>query len=61
MIKKVAILVNGGDCSGLNPVIRGIMKTAKEKNIELLNDEVGLTLTEIKKEIEKHEKNTLQT
>ena len=21
MIKKVAILVNGGDCSGLNPVI----------------------------------------
>ena len=34
MIKKVAILVNGGDCSGLNPVIRGIMKTAKEKNIE---------------------------
>ena len=36
MIKKVAILVNGGDCSGLNPVIRGIMKTAKEKNIDAM-------------------------
>ncbi len=34
MIKKVAILVNGGDCPGLNPVIRAIMMTAKEKNIE---------------------------
>ena len=26
MIKKVAILVNGGDVSGLNPVIRAIME-----------------------------------
>lgn len=34
MIKKVAILVNGGDCSGLNPVIRAIMKSARESGIE---------------------------
>ena len=34
MIKKVAILVNGGDVSGLNPVIRGIIKTAENKGIE---------------------------
>ena len=29
MIKKVAILANGGDVPGLNPVIRAIKKTAK--------------------------------
>jgi 6-phosphofructokinase 1 len=34
MIKKVAILVNGGDCSGLNAVIRAITKTAEANNIE---------------------------
>ena len=34
MIKKVAILVNGGDCSGLNAVIRAITKTAEEHGIE---------------------------
>ncbi len=34
MIKKVAILVNGGDVSGLNPVIRAIVRTAENKNIE---------------------------
>ena len=28
MIKKVAILANGGDVAGLNPVIRAIKKTA---------------------------------
>ncbi len=34
MIKKVAILVNGGDCSGLNAVIRAITKTAEANGIE---------------------------
>lgn len=34
MIKKVAILANGGDVAGLNPVIRAIKKTAEEKGIE---------------------------
>ena len=34
MIKKVAILVNGGDASGLNPVIRGIVKTAENHGVE---------------------------
>ena len=28
MIKKVAILANGGDVAGFNAVIRGIVKTA---------------------------------
>ena len=34
MIKKVAILANGGDVAGLNPVIRAIKKTAEKNNIE---------------------------
>lgn len=34
MIKKVAILANGGDVAGLNPVIRAIKKSAEQKNIE---------------------------
>ena len=34
MIKKVAILVNGGDVAGLNPVIRAIVKTAEHNGIE---------------------------
>ena len=34
MIKKVAILVNGGDVAGLNPVIRAIVKTAEQNGIE---------------------------
>ena len=29
MIKKVAILANGGDVAGFNAVIRGIVKTAE--------------------------------
>ena len=32
--KKVAILANGGDVSGFNAVIRAIIKTAENKNIE---------------------------
>ncbi len=34
MIKKVAILANGGDVAGLNPVIRAIMRTAQTNGIE---------------------------
>ena len=34
MIKRVAILANGGDVSGFNAVIRAIIKTAENKNIE---------------------------
>ena len=31
MLKRVAILANGGDVSGFNAVIRAIVKTAEEK------------------------------
>ena len=34
MIRKVAILANGGDVSGFNAVIRAIVKTAENNNIE---------------------------
>ena len=34
MIKKVAILANGGDVSGFNAVIRAIIKTAENKGVE---------------------------
>ncbi len=34
MLKKVAILANGGDVSGFNAVIRGIVKTAEKHHIE---------------------------
>ena len=30
MLKKVAILANGGDVSGFNAVIRAIVKTAED-------------------------------
>ena len=33
-IKKVAILINGGDAPGLNAVIRAITKSARENGIE---------------------------
>ena len=34
MIKKVGILINGGDAPGLNAVIRAIVKTAEKNNVE---------------------------
>ena len=34
MIKKVAILANGGDVSGFNAVIRSIVKTAENNGVE---------------------------
>lgn len=33
-MKKVAILANGGDVSGFNAVIRGIVKTAENHDVE---------------------------
>ena len=33
-LKKVAILINGGDAPGLNAVIRAIVKTAEQNNVE---------------------------
>ena len=34
MVKKVAILANGGDVSGFNAVIRGIVKTAENHGVK---------------------------
>lgn len=34
MVKKVAILANGGDVSGFNAVIRAIVKTAEQNGVE---------------------------
>ena len=34
MLKKVAILANGGDVAGFNAVIRGIVKTAENNGVE---------------------------
>lgn len=34
MIKKVAIITNGGDCPGLNAVIRAIVKSAETNGVE---------------------------
>lgn len=34
MLKKVGILANGGDVSGFNAVIRAIVKTAENNEIE---------------------------
>ena len=34
MLKKVGILINGGDAPGLNAVIRAIVRTAERNNVE---------------------------
>ena len=34
MVKKVAIITNGGDCPGLNEVIRAIVKSAETNGVE---------------------------
>ena len=34
MLKKIAILANGGDVAGFNAVIRGIVKTAENNGVE---------------------------
>ena len=33
-LKKIAILINGGDAPGLNAVIRAIVKTAELNGVE---------------------------
>ena len=38
MLKKVAILANGGDVSGFNAVIRAIIKTAENNGVECIPD-----------------------
>ena len=35
MVKKVGIITAGGDCPGLNAVIRGAVKTAEYNNVEV--------------------------
>ena len=41
-MKKIAILTGGGDCPGLNAVIRAIVKTAKKKyNLEVIGYKDG--------------------
>ena len=40
MLKKVAILTNGGDVAGFNAVIRAIVKTAEENDIDIYLDGV---------------------
>ena len=37
MLKRVAILANGGDVSGFNAVIRAILKTAENNGVECLS------------------------
>ena len=52
MVKKVAILANGGDVSGFNAVIRAIVKTAENKGIEcygFIDGYNGLLKNEYKK------------
>ena len=41
-IKKIAVMTGGGDCPGLNPVIRAVVKTAIEKyGLEVVGIENG--------------------
>ena len=60
MVKKVAILANGGDVSGFNAVIRAIVKTAEEHGVQcygfidgyrglLKNDYVALSTSDSRK------------
>ena len=60
MVKKVAILANGGDVSGFNAVIRAIVKTAEQNGVEcygfidgyrglLKNDYVALSTSNSRK------------
>ena len=40
MVKKVGILTAGGDCPGLNAVIRGVVKTAEYAGVEVYGAKV---------------------
>jgi hypothetical protein len=41
MIKRVGILTGGGDCSGLNPTIRGAVYRAQDYNYEVYGIQEG--------------------
>ena len=52
--KKIGVLTSGGDCSGLNAVIRAIVNAASQKGWEvygILNGTDGLTETPIQYEV----------
>ena len=40
-MKKIGVLTAGGDCPGLNVVLRGIMKTALNNGIEVVGFREG--------------------
>ncbi len=40
-IRKIGILTSGGDCPGLNTVLRAVVKTAASKNIEVVGYKDG--------------------
>ena len=51
-IKRVGVLTGGGDCPGLNAVIRGVSKALLQENIEVFGIEdgfLGLIENRIKK------------
>ena len=54
MLRKVAILANGGDVSGFNAVIRAIIKTAENKNILLKSVISKVTYLKTEKNIRKN-------
>lgn len=41
MIKRIGILTGGGDCPGLNPVIRAVVKKSVECNLEVVGIKNG--------------------
>ncbi|MCG2821555.1 MAG: 6-phosphofructokinase, partial [Candidatus Atribacteria bacterium] len=41
MIKRIGILTGGGDCSGLNPTIRGAVYRAQDYNYEVYGIQEG--------------------
>jgi 6-phosphofructokinase 1 len=41
MIKKIGILTGGGDCPGLNSVIRAVVRSAAKKNIQTIGIKHG--------------------
>ena len=52
--KKIGVLTSGGDCSGLNAVIRAVVNAASQKGWEvygILNGTDGLTETPIQYEV----------
>ena len=47
-IKRIAVMTGGGDCPGLNPVIRAVTKTAIMKyGLEVVGIKHGLAATSL--------------